>query len=55
VTEYKEPRDGSLYQSSLKKMFPKKYVKSAEQDGGNIADLQKEMNQKVENWLEIQE
>jgi hypothetical protein len=55
VTDYKEPKDGSLYQSSLKKMFPKKYVKSAEQDSGNIGDLQKEMKQKVENWLETQE
>jgi hypothetical protein len=55
VTDYKEPKDGSLYQSSLKKMFPKKYVKSAEQDSENIAGLKKEMDQKVENWLERQE
>lgn len=55
VTDYKEPKDGSLYQSSLEKMFPKKYVKSAKQDSGNIDNLQKEMEQKVENWLETQE
>ncbi|OLS33438.1 hypothetical protein [Bacillus sp. MRMR6] len=52
VIEYIEPEDGSLYQSSLKKMFPKKYVKLAQQDSGNIKDLQKEMDQKVKQWLE---
>ncbi|WP_394191450.1 hypothetical protein [Paenisporosarcina quisquiliarum] len=55
VIEYTEPQDGSLYQSSLKKMFPKKYLKLAQQDSGNIEDLQKEMDKKVEQWLEGQE
>lgn len=52
VIEYMEPQDGSLYQPSLKKMFPKKYVKLVQQDSGNIKDLQKEMDNKVKKWLE---
>lgn len=52
VIEYIEPKDGSLYQSSLKKMFPKKYVKLVQQDSGNIKDLQKEMDNNVKKWLE---
>ncbi len=52
VTEYIEPQDGSLYQSSLKKMFPKRYLKLAQQDSGNIQDLQIEMDKKVKSWLE---
>ena len=41
--------------SSLEKMFPTKYVKYAQQDAGNIDDLQKEMDDKVKKWLETQE
>ena len=55
VIEYTEPQDGSLYQSSRKKMFPKKYLKLAQQDSGNIGDLQKEMDKKVKQWLEKKE
>ncbi|MDF2557851.1 MAG: hypothetical protein K0R71_1679 [Bacillales bacterium] len=55
VIEYTEPQDGSLYQSSLKKMFPKKYLNLAQQDSGNIEDLQKEMDRKVKQWLEKKE
>jgi hypothetical protein len=55
VIEYTEPQDGSLYQSSLKKMFPKKYLKLAQQDSVNIEDLQKEMDRKVKQWLEKKE
>jgi hypothetical protein len=55
VIEYIEPQDGSLYQSSLKKMFPEKYLKLARQDSENIGDLQKEMDNKVKQWLEVQE
>ena len=54
VIEYIEPQDGDWYQSSLKKMFPEKYVKKAHQDAGNIKDLQKEMDKKVKQWLEEQ-
>ncbi|GGA71590.1 hypothetical protein [Ornithinibacillus halotolerans] len=52
VIDYTEPKDGSLYESSLKKMFPKKYVKLAQKDAGNIEDLQLEMDEKVKQWLE---
>ncbi|MBM7602625.1 hypothetical protein JOC75_000595 [Metabacillus crassostreae] len=38
VIEYIEPQDGSFYQSSLKKMLPRKYLKFAQQDSGNIDD-----------------
>lgn len=55
VIEYIEPQDGSMYVSSLKKMFPNKYIKYAQQDVGNIDDLQKEMDKKVKQWLETQE
>ncbi len=36
-------------------MFPKKYLKMAQQDNGNIEDLQKEMVKKVNQWLEKEE
>jgi len=52
VIKYIEPEDGSLYQSSLKKMFPKKYLKLVHEDTGNIKDLDKEMKKKVESWLD---
>ncbi|WP_341357538.1 hypothetical protein [Rossellomorea sp. y25] len=55
VIEYIEPKDGSMYQSSLEKMFPAKYVKSAQRDSGNIGELQKEMERKVEKWIEKQD
>jgi hypothetical protein len=51
VTKYKEPEDGSLYPSSIKKMFPEKYVKKAADDSGNIGGLEKKMDKKVENWI----
>lgn len=54
VIEYIEPQDGNLYQSSLKKMFPNKYLKFAQQDSENIGDLEKEMDKKVNKWLEKQ-
>lgn len=55
VIEYIEPKDGSMYQSSLEKMFPEKYVKSALLDSGNIGGLQKEMEKKVKKWIEKQD
>jgi hypothetical protein len=55
VIEYTETQDGDLYQSSLKKMFPPKYLKLAQQDNGNVKDLQNEMYNKVKQWLEKQE
>ncbi|WP_121661948.1 hypothetical protein [Metabacillus litoralis] len=55
VIEYIEPQDGSLYQSSLEKMFPKKYLKLAKQESGNIGGLQKEMDKKVKQWLKKRE
>jgi len=55
VIDYKEPQDGSMFQSSLKKMFPKKYLKFVQQDIRNTEDLQKEMYKKVRQWLEKEE
>ena len=52
VSEYTEPQDGSMYASSLKKMFPEKYLKLVQQDTGNMEDLQLEMDRKVKEWLE---
>lgn len=52
VIKYTEPQDGSMYQSSLERMFPAKYVKSAQRDSGNIGGLEKEMDKKVKAWLE---
>ncbi|MCA1054073.1 hypothetical protein LCM10_03665 [Rossellomorea aquimaris] len=54
VIEYIEPEDGSRYQPSLKKMFPRRYLKFAERDAGNLGELQKEMDKKVKRWLESQ-
>lgn len=51
VIGYAEPQEGSMYQSSLEKMFPKKYVKLAQRDAGNIKGLEKEMDEKVNHWL----
>ncbi|WP_127585389.1 hypothetical protein [Paenibacillus koleovorans] len=51
VVKYTEPEDGSGYLPSLKKMFPEKYLKSAQQGAGNIGDLQVEMDRKVNQWL----
>ena len=55
VVEYIEPEDGDLYQPSLEKMFPKKYLKLAQKDSRNIKDLEKEMDKKVKRWLEKKE
>ena len=55
VIEYTEPEDGSWYLASLKKMFPEKYLKLVQQDSGKIEELQKEMDEKVKQWLETQE
>ncbi|MGG1633134.1 hypothetical protein [Paenibacillus sp. NRS-1760] len=52
VTEYTEPKDGSLYQSSLKKMFPKKYLDILHNKSGILENLQKEMDNKVQQWLD---
>lgn len=51
VIEYIEPQDGSFFQSSLKKMFPEKYLKSVHSDTGNIEELQTKMDKKVDEWL----
>ncbi|WP_284141227.1 hypothetical protein [Virgibacillus sp. LDC-1] len=51
VIEYKEPKDGSLYSSSLRKMFPKKYLELVTQDSGDVGELQLAMDKKVKQWL----
>ncbi|MFC4619479.1 hypothetical protein ACFO4N_12225 [Camelliibacillus cellulosilyticus] len=51
VIDYKEPRDGAMFESSLKKMFPRQYVKRAIKDTGNVEDLQKQIDRKVSKWL----
>ncbi len=53
VIAYTEPQDGNLYQSSLKRMFPAKYLEKAYRDTGHIPDLLKEMDDKVMQWLEL--
>ena len=55
VIEYEEPLDGSMWLPSLEEMFPKKYLKLAQKDSENIEDLQKEMDRKVTDWLDMQE
>lgn len=55
VVKYKEPQDGDLYQSSTKTMFPEKYLVLIQQDSGNIEELQKKMDEKVKQWLEMPE
>lgn len=51
VVDYTEPQDGNYYPSSLKKMFPKKYIDQISHDTGNIEDLEEKMQMKVERWL----
>ncbi|MFD1928585.1 hypothetical protein ACFSFY_11145 [Sporosarcina siberiensis] len=51
VVKYTEPEDGDFYQSSIKKMFPKKYLKRVYNDSGNSKDLEKEMDVLVKQWL----
>lgn len=54
VINYIEPEDGSEWIVSLEKMFPKKYVKKAQQDAGNLGTLEREMDEKVAAWLDEQ-
>ncbi|MGO4547265.1 hypothetical protein AB4Z29_21000 [Paenibacillus sp. 2TAB23] len=54
VIEYTEPKDGSLYQSSLKQMFPEKYLKMMYEDAGTTEKLQIEMDKKVKRWLDAE-
>ncbi|GGB53009.1 hypothetical protein [Fictibacillus barbaricus] len=51
VVDYQEPKDGDLYKPSLEKMFPERYSKMELQRTGNIKDLEKEMDEKVNRWL----
>ncbi|WP_066299095.1 hypothetical protein [Bacillus sp. FJAT-29937] len=53
VVKYIEPQDGNLYQSSLKKMFPEKYLRIIHEDSGSREDLQSKMDEKVKQWLEM--
>ncbi|NEU31945.1 hypothetical protein GN156_14325 [bacterium LRH843] len=52
VVDYIVPKDGSESYSSLKSMFPEKYVEIAIQNTGYIEVLKSEMNLKIEEWLE---
>ncbi|WP_342543578.1 hypothetical protein MHH33_08640 [Paenisporosarcina sp. FSL H8-0542] len=51
VIKYIEPKEGNQYASSIKKMFPEKYAKIAVHDAETIESLEKEMSEKVEDWL----
>ena len=48
VIDYTEPKDGSSYGLSLKKMFPEKYITLAD---GDIKALLEEMDKKAALWL----
>ncbi|MBT2644349.1 hypothetical protein J7I80_19065 [Bacillus sp. ISL-41] len=48
---YKEPEDGTRYQSSLEKIFPDRYLESVREDTGNLDALMEEMEKKVELWV----
>ena len=54
VVNYTEPEDGSEWTASLEKIFPRRYVKKAHQDAGNVDALEKEMDKKVAAWLDEQ-
>ncbi|WP_078381233.1 hypothetical protein [Sutcliffiella halmapala] len=51
ILEYMEPDDGYYHVTSIKEMFPRKYVNKAIRDSGNISGLEKEMTKQVEEWL----
>lgn len=52
VIHYQEPEDGSFYLSSIKKMFPKRYVQKALNDTGNVQELHDEIEKQVKEWSE---
>lgn len=52
VVDYLIPKDGSESYSSIKEMFPEKYLDNTMQNTSNIEDLHSEMNEKVKQWLE---
>lgn len=52
VVEYREPDDGSLYASSIKKMFPKEFANQALHDSGNVPELHKQIEEQVQKWLQ---
>jgi hypothetical protein len=52
VSNYKEPEDGDFFKNSLYKIFPRKYAAQVLKDTENSAGLQKEVQKKVEEWLD---
>ncbi|MFP3510076.1 hypothetical protein SB775_10505 [Peribacillus sp. SIMBA_075] len=51
LKEYKTPEEGGEFMDSLEELFPRKYSKQVLKDNGNGADLDEQMQKKVENWL----
>lgn len=51
VIDYKEPANGSDYKSSIKKMYPSKYVNMAINDNTSSKELEEEISRKVIQWL----
>ena len=53
LVDYMEPKDGTDYQSSLKEMFPAKYLELVRDEGNDIIRILKvEMDENVKQWLE---
>ncbi|WP_342539325.1 hypothetical protein MHI39_13315 [Heyndrickxia sp. FSL K6-6286] len=51
VIDYKEPKSGESFVTSIKKMFPSEYAKTTIKDSDKAKDLQKMMEKKVNKWL----
>jgi hypothetical protein len=52
IIEYREPKDGSLYASSIKKMFPKEFAIQASYDAGNVPEFHEQIDEEVQKWLQ---
>ncbi|MBS2967815.1 hypothetical protein J9317_03370 [Metabacillus sp. KIGAM252] len=48
--EYKQPRDGSEYRSSIEKMFPKEYAQQALNDTGHVSELGEKIRTNAKEW-----
>ena len=51
VIEYKEPEDGSLYASSIKRMFPEEFANQALHDSGKVPELHEQIDEEVQKWF----
>jgi hypothetical protein len=54
VTQFVQPKDGTEYSSSIKKMFPHKYTDKVMRDEGRDLGLESQIRSNAEKWLKAQ-